>query len=196
MTNLPPNPRQADHPVAPQFLNRWSPRAFDGPPMTEADLLTLLEAARWSPSANNTQPWRFVWALQGEAAFDAIGGSLLGFNQAWATKAAAVVVVASKTTVTRNDAEQPNSYHAFDTGAAWASLALQAHLNGFVAHGMAGFDHAILGQAIALPPNHVMHAVVVIGRHGDPSTLPEALQAREVYSPREPLTNLAHRGKF
>lgn len=188
--------RIADHPVDPQFLGRWSPRAFDASAMTGADVLTLLEAARWAPSASNNQPWRFVWSLRGEAAFDAIATSLVPSNHAWAHKAAALVVVVSKTTVTQNDVAVPNAYHAFDTGAAWAQLALQAHLNGFFAHGMAGFDHAALTFAIAMPADHVLHAVVAIGRHGDPASLPEALRAREMPNQRLPQSEITHHGSF
>ena len=190
------NPRIADHPIHPQFLNRWSPRAFDGSPMTEADMLSLLEAARWAPSASNNQPWRFVWALRGEAGFGAIAAALEPGNHLWAHKAAALLVVAAKTTVNRSDAEHPNSFHAFDSGAAWAQLALQAHLNGFFAHGMAGYDAEKLAPAINLPPNHVTHAVMAIGRQGDPATLPEALRAREAPNGRLSLSETSHRGSF
>ena len=64
--------RHPAHPIHMQFTARWSPRAFAATPVTEAQMLTMLEAARWSPSSNNGQPWRFVWALRGEAAFDAM----------------------------------------------------------------------------------------------------------------------------
>ena len=188
--------RIPDHPVDAQFPGRWSPRAFDGSTMTEADLLILLEAARWAPSANNNQPWRFVWGLRGDAGFDAIAATLVPFNHAWAHKAAALVVVASATTTVANDVTKPNALHAFDTGAAWAQLALQAHLNGFFAHGMAGFDGPALATAIALPADHALHAVLAIGRHGDPATLPEALRARETPSNRLPLSQTTRRGSF
>ena len=193
--NLPPA-RIADHPVDPQFIGRWSPRAFDGSVVTEADMLTLLEAARWAPSSNNIQPWRLVWALRGDAGFDAIVATLVPFNQVWAHKAAGFVVMASKTTIPRDGEEQPNAPHAFDTGAAWAQLALQAHLSGLFAHAMGGFDAAALASAIALPMNHVIHAVVAIGRQGDPSTLPDNLRARETPNGRMPLTETTHRGTF
>ena len=189
-------PRHADHPIAAQFLTRWSPRAFTEDAMTSADVLTLLEAARWAPSCNNFQPWRFVWGLRGDAGFDAIVASLVPFNLSWAGKAAALIVVASKTTVTNEGAEVPNAYNAFDAGAGWAQLALQAHLNGWQAHGMAGFDHGILAANVALPENHVLHAVVAVGRQGDPSSLPEMLQAREFPKGRVALTDLAHHSKF
>jgi nitroreductase len=191
-----PDTRHADHPVDAQFTGRWSPRAFSDATVTEAELLSILEAARWAPSAMNLQPWRFAYGLRGEAAFDAIAEALVPFNRDWAAKAAALVVIASKTTFTRDGAEAANASHAFDAGAAWASLALQTHLNGLVAHAMGGFDHAKAAANLHLPEGHVLHAVVAIGHQGDAAQLPEALQAREQPSPRQPLADLAKRGTF
>ena len=190
------NLRIANHPIDAQFLERWSPRAFTPDAMTQADVLSLLEAARWAPSASNLQPWRFVYGLRGDAGFAAIAEGLVPFNRAWADKAAALIVVASKTTTPKDGAEGPNAYHAFDTGAAWAQLALQAHLNGFSAHGMAGFDHQVLAANVGLPENHVLHAVVAAGRRGDPASLPDMLRAREHPNDRQPLTETAYHGKF
>lgn len=188
--------RVAQYPVDAQFLDRWSPRAFSEAAVTEADVLTLLEAARWAPSASNNQPWRFVWALRGEAAFDAIANALVPFNKAWAEKAAALVVVASKTVTTKDDGDVPNPVHGYDTGAAWGFLALQAHLNGLVAHAMGGFDHAVAAAAIDLPENHALHTVVAIGHQGDAASLPDMLRTREVQSPRVALAEVAKRGRF
>jgi len=190
------SPRIPDHPVDPQFLGRWSPRAFTAETMGEETLLTLLEAARWAPSAVNVQPWRFAWGLRGDAGFEAIANTLVPFN-GWAKQSAALVVVASKTTRTASDgSEAANPSHAFDAGAAWMSLALQAHLAGWAAHGMGGFDAAAAAQALGLPEGHVIHAVVAIGRTGDPATLPEALRVREVPSLRLPLNAVAGHGRF
>ena len=190
-------PRHPAHPVDAQFTARWSPRAFADTPVTEAQMLTMLEAARWAPSSNNGQPWRFVWALRGEAAFDAIAAALVPFNRDWAPRAGALVVLASKATrIDSKGAEVPNGPHAFDSGAAWMSLALQAHLMGLVAHAMGGFDAEALAQAVALPAGHTIHATIAIGPQGDPATLPEALQARETPNGREPLDKIAHRGSF
>ena len=63
-----PTGRQPDHPVASQFPARWSPRAFTDRSLAESEVMSLLEAARWAPSASNHQPWRLVWARRGEAA--------------------------------------------------------------------------------------------------------------------------------
>jgi len=54
------NDRAADHAIDPLFLERWSPRAFSDDEISEAELLSLFEAARWAPSSYNSQPWRFI----------------------------------------------------------------------------------------------------------------------------------------
>ncbi|MEY4016389.1 MAG: hypothetical protein RLZZ189_186, partial [Pseudomonadota bacterium] len=64
MSNFPiENKRKADYPIHSVFTDRWSPRSFSNEAITEDELLTLLEAARWAPSAFNAQPWRFAYAL-------------------------------------------------------------------------------------------------------------------------------------
>lgn len=195
--NAPISPfRLPDHPVDDLFIARWSPRAFADAAMTEGDVLTVLEAARWAPSASNLQPWRFVWGLRGDAGFAAIADALVPFNRGWAERAAALVVVASKTTVLRDEGPAANGYHAFDAGAAWGHLALQAHLSGFVAHAMGGFDRAKAGESLHLPADHVIHAVVALGRRGDPAGLPDGLKSRETPSSRLPLAEIARRGRF
>ncbi len=188
--------RTADHPIDPQFLTRWSPRAFDAAAMTEGEVLTVLEAARWAASASNLQPWRFAYGLRGDSGFAAIAGCLAPGNVLWAEKAAALIVVASARTVTKDGAEVANPTHSFDAGAAWAQLALQAHLSGWITHAMGGFNPDALRAALQVPAGFDLHAVVAMGRQGDPASLPDALRAREAPSPRRPLAELAKRGSF
>ncbi len=190
------NPRIAEHPVDPIFVERWSPRSFNDETLPESALLTMLEAARWAPSASNHQPWRFAYGLRGDAGFDAILGSLVEFNAAWAVKAAALVAIASKTTVAGPEGDVPNAFHSFDAGAAWANLALQAHLSGHVAHAMGGFDRARAAAALNLPADYQLQAIVAIGRRADAAALPEKLRARETPSGRVPLAQIARRGAF
>jgi nitroreductase len=193
---LPINPRDAEHPVDALFLNRHSPRAFGDATVSEAQMLTLLEAARWAPSANNFQPWRFAWGLRGDAGFAAMVDTMVPFNRAWAEKAAAVVAIASKTGVAKDEGVVPNPSHGFDAGAAWVSLALQAEMLGLSAHAMGGFDKAAAAAALGLPDGHEIHVLVAIGKKGDPAHLPEALRPREIPNPRQPLAELAARGQF
>jgi nitroreductase len=192
-----PAGRHPDHPVAPEFPARWSPRSFTDRAMTEAEVMSVLEAARWAPSASNLQPWRFVWALRGEEAFSAIRHTLTGNNPVWAGKAAVLFAVASKDTLTnREGAEVANRTAGFDAGAAWMSLALQARTMGLVAHAMGGFDKERLATAVALPEGHTLHCVVAVGQQGPAEALPDDLQAREKPSGRKPLSETARHGRF
>jgi nitroreductase len=192
------SPRQTEHPIHEQFTTRWSPRAFTGEVIPEETLLGFLEAARWAPSASNMQPWRFIYARRDTAGWPKIVSSLMGFNQAWAPAAAALVVVLSKKThVAAGSTEaKPNAWHAFDAGAAWMSFALQAHSQGWRTHGMGGFDAAVLRANLGIPEDHDIHAVVAVGRQGDKASLPESYQAREQPNGRVPLAQIVADGQF
>jgi hypothetical protein len=73
---------------------------------------------------------------------------------------------------------------------------LQAHLAGWISHGMGGFDPVIAARNLHLPEGHVIHAVVAVGRQGDPASLPEMLQAREHPNDRVALSDIARHGSF
>lgn len=180
--------RTSDLPVDPLFINRWSPRAFTNDEITEHQLMALLEAARWAPSAYNVQPWRFVFARRGGAGWQAMMDALVPFNQSWAGSASALVVVLSAEQSQSDEGElQPNAWHAFDAGAAWASVALQAHLWGWATHAMGGFDAEAMRRAVRTPEGFTIHAVVAVGRKADASTLPADLQEYEAPSDRRAL---------
>lgn len=181
------NTRQAHHPIATPFTARWSPRAFDGRALTQEQIQTLFEAARWAPSALNFQPWRFCYALAGTQLFEDFVGLLAEGNQLWARHAGALVAVLSQTTRTGSEGEDsPFVSHAFDTGAAWMNLAMQAHDMGLATHAMGGFDAERARQYLKPPANVAINAFIAIGYRGDVSALPEALQARELASDRAP----------
>jgi nitroreductase len=186
--------RHADHSIDPQFLSRWSPRAFSDAAMQEADMMRLLEAARWAPSASNLQPVRFAWGLRGDAAFASILAALVPFNQEWAKAAAGLVVVASRPHSEKNGAEVANVWHGFDAGAAWMSIALQAQSMGLIAHAMGGFDGPALAAAVRLPAGYALHAVVAVGVQGLAESLLEGLRAREMPNGRRRLAEVAAHG--
>jgi nitroreductase len=192
------NSRTADHPIDPLFLERWSPRAFTDTPISERDLLKLLEAARWAPSSFNSQPWRFLYARRHTQHWPQFLGLLSEYNQSWARTAAALVILVSKTTLLPRgtDKEVPSYTHSLDAGAAWANLALQATRSGWAAHGMAGFDVARTAVELGVPADYRVEAAIAIGQPGDKSMLPEPLRAREQPSDRLPLSQLAWEGRF
>lgn len=178
------------------FLDRWSPRAFDGSALSPADLRTIFDAARWSPSAFNYQPWRFLYALNGDANWESFLSILIPFNQSWAKNASALVIIASDTLMQGPDGSNPSHSHSFDTGAAWAQLGLQAHKLGYHAHGMTGIDFDKARALLDIPPHFRVEAAAAIGRIGDVSTLPEGLRTREVPSGRKALDEILFAGKF
>jgi nitroreductase len=192
------NSRSTEYPIDPLFLERWSPRSFTGAPMSEHELLTLLEAARWAPSAFNAQPWRFIYARRDTAHWPRLLGLLTQSNQLWARNAAALVILVSKATVRPAGAEKevPSWSHSLDAGAAWGSLALQAQLSGWAAHGMVGFDRERAVTELGVPGGYRVEAAIAIGKRGDKSLLPEALQAREQPNGRVPLAQVAGEGHF
>jgi nitroreductase len=189
--------RQPDHPVAPLFLERWSPRAFDGSEIPEDDLLTMFEAARWAPSAFNSQPWRFLYARRGDADWERFLGLLIPWNQSWAHSASALVYILSDSlpfTDRKTGEPRPSTTHSYDSGAAWACLALQASLMGYQAHGMSGIQYELARSELRIPDRFVLNAACAVGRIGDPGQLDEKLRAREFPSGRKSVQEFAFRG--
>jgi nitroreductase len=192
------NSRSTDYPIDPLFLERWSPRAFTAEQISEYDLLTMLDAARWAPSCFNSQPWRFIYARRDTEHWPKLLGLLSESNQVWAKNAAVLIILVSKTTMPARGGgkELPSWSHSFDAGASWGCLALQAQRSGWAAHGMAGFDKERAVSELGVPEGYRVEAAIAIGRPGDKSLLPQALQAREQPSDRAPLAQLVGEGHF
>lgn len=175
------------------FLNRWSPRAMSGEEIAEADLFSLLEAARWAPSSTNNQPWRFLYARRNTSHWATFFDLLAEGNQVWAKNAAALLVVISKTTF---DSDKPSRTHSFDAGAAWLNFALQGSLNGLVVHGMQGFDYDKAKEVLCVPENFSVEVMIAVGKKGHKEELPVYLQEREFPSDRKSLAAIAMEGSF
>jgi nitroreductase len=191
--------RQAELPIDPLFLDRWSPRAFDGAPVPDADLRTMFEAARWAPSAFNSQPWRFLYAMRGDADWDRFLSLLIPWNQSWARTASVLVYIVSDRlpfTDRKTGEPAPSTTHSFDAGAAWACLALQATRMGYHAHGMSGIQYDLARAELGLTDRYHLNAACAIGRIGDPAQLDEKQRAREFPSDRKPQDAFVFRGGF
>jgi nitroreductase len=170
------------HGVDDLIRRRWSPRTYADKEIPAAELKKLFEAARWAASSSNEQPWRFLVGRRGDDTYQKIFNALVEFNQSWAKSAPVLVLSVAKNVFTNNG--KPNAYGMHDTGAASATLALQATAIGLHTHSMAGFDREQLRASFAIPSDYEIGAVTAIGYLGDPATLPEHLQKMEV-SPRQ-----------
>jgi nitroreductase len=189
--------RQAHHPVDPIFTTRWSPRAFDRSVIPDADLHTIFEAARWAPSAFNAQPWRFLYAKRESADWARFLSLLVPFNQSWARNASVLIYICSDTLMeTKPGVTSPSHTHSFDAGAAWASLALQATMLGYHAHGMAGVEWERARTELGVPERFRVDAACAIGKAGALEYLDEKYHAREIPSDRRPVGEIAFAGDF
>ncbi|MBV9099207.1 MAG: nitroreductase family protein [Frankiaceae bacterium] len=169
----------------PLLSGRWSTRAFDGGHvLAEAEIGRLLEAARWAPSAGNSQPWRIGVARRGTPEHAALVDALAPGNAVWAGAASALVLVAVQD-VDGEGGVRP--WADYDAGQAAAHLSVQAEADGLAVHQMGGFDLDRAGAAFRLPEGTRPLVVIAIGRRDPNAVLPEPFASRET-APRTRLT--------
>jgi len=186
--------RKADYPIESIFVRRWSPRAMSGEPITEKEMLTLFEAARWAPSTYNEQEWRFLYARRDTPQWPVFLGLLAERNQQWCVRAALLGLVVAHKVFQANG--KPNPVHVFDSGLAYENLALQGAAMGLVVHGMAGFDYDKARTALSVPDDYAVCAMFAAGRPGDPDQLDPQMREIEKPSPRKPVREIICEGKF
>ena len=164
-------------PVHPLLAERWSPRGFDhGHEIGDDHVTALLEAARWAPSAGNSQPWRFLVTRRGEDAHGRLFTTLNPGNQAWAGAASALVLVAARTAAADGT---PQPWALYDTGQAVAALVTQAQAHGLAVHQIGGFDTDAVRAGFGLDQALTPVVVLAVGRADPDAQLPGHLAARE-----------------
>ncbi|WP_400161790.1 nitroreductase family protein [Brevibacillus sp. TJ4] len=184
--------RKAAYDIDPLFLNRWSARSYRPDPVADDVLYSLLEAAHWAPSGNNEQPWRFVIARTAEEK-ERFYSFINEGNLIWCKQAPVLVLLVSKTVSSRGTTLRT---HAFDAGAAWGYLALEATRKGLVTRAMGGYDRDKAREVLGIPDGFEPQIVIAIGHPGEKDALPEALQEREQPTQRVPLSELVYEGAF
>lgn len=160
-------------PINELSTHRWSPRSFRLAEIEDEKLLSIFEAARWSASAFNEQPWRFIIGKNGDDTFKKIFDSLVEFNQNWAKNASVLVLNIYKKTFSHNS--QPNATALYDLGQAVSASVLEAVNQGLIAHQMSGFDIEKATEAFQLEDDFVCVSVTALGYLEKPDTLPEEL---------------------
>jgi shikimate kinase/nitroreductase len=184
-------PRSSDaRLLSPFFMDRTSTRSFTDREVTDDELAALFEAARWTPSWFNNQPWIFVYETDGpdrQAFLDVI----VEGNRWWAQAAPVVGLVLARTELEGFMARSRD----FDVGAATMAMTIQATMLGLSVHLMGGIDldaaHALTG---ADPATTEIICGFVVGHKGDGSELPENYRAREIPTGRKPVASFVHRG--
>jgi nitroreductase len=178
ITSSPDRLADTSVPISDVIAGRWSPRSFDPTAEFEEEaLIAALEAARWAPSASNTQPWRFIVGRRGTDTFQRISDALMPFNAAWASSAHALVVNVAETQTIDG---VPLAWATYDLGQAAATFNLQAHKSGLHTHPVGGFDVDAIRSAFGLEERLVPVTVTAVGVLGSPDALEsEVLRSRE-----------------
>ena len=184
-------PADTQYPIHDLLRHRWSPRAFDERPLEPEKLKSLFEAARWAPSSNNEQPWRFLVAVKdNKSEYDRLFNCLVEANQQWAHRAPTLMLSLAKL---KFEDGSLNRHALHDTGMAVENLVIQATALGLVAHQMAGFRVDQMRTDCQIPGDYDPVAIIAIGYSGDPALLPERLRAREAQPRiRKPLTEMVY----
>lgn len=170
------------------FYQRWSPRTFKKTEIPSATLTAIFDAARWSPSCYNEQPWLFVTS-SGPDDFDSFLDLLVEGNQSWARNASLIGFIFAKKTFTHNDTE--NRFGAFDCGAAWMSLTLQAAKYGLYTHGMGGIKRAAVASTLNISEqDYDVVCGFALGALNTPDVLDQDAQPEVKVSARNPLTTV------
>ena len=174
------------------IANRWSPRAFDASKsVSQEQVITLLEAARWAPSCFGDEPWRFIVWYKGtnESAWQQAFNCLAPSNQTWVKAAPVLMLVCANTLFGHN--QTPNRWGQYDTGAAAENLCLQASSMGLMVHQMGGFNADKARESFAIPDQYTPMAMLAVGYEGDENNLPDELKTRELAErKRKPLGEL------
>ncbi len=179
------HPKQVspDHPIHELLVKRWSPHAFSNQPVAEEDLRALFEAARWTASSYNEQPWRYIVATRKDSeAFARLLSCLVEGNQPWAKSAPVLALGCASLKFALNG--QLNTAAEHDLGAASACLTLEATARGLYVHQMIGIMPDRARELCQIPDGFRPLTGLAIGYLGNPNDLPEKYRAREL-GPRQ-----------
>ena len=159
---------------------RWSGRAYDPARyLTQEQIMSLIEAARWAPSCYGDQPWHFIVfdKATNEAAWQKALDCLAEGNQSWAKNAPVLFLVTANTLMSKNG--KPNRWGEYDSGAAAENLCLQATALGLMAHQMGGFDADKTRQLFKVPEQFTPMAMLSVGYQFAEADIPEEIKERE-----------------
>ncbi|MEO7447565.1 MAG: nitroreductase family protein, partial [Humibacillus sp.] len=127
------DPRREAQPevLTPLLRERESVMIYDaGHELGPAELRAILEAARWAPSAGNSQPWGFLVGLRGDATHGAMVEVLSAANQAWAPAASAIILTLHQAATDEDHEIAYSDYAMYDLGQAVAHITVQARSMG------------------------------------------------------------------
>ena len=185
-----------DYPIQNTLAERWSPYGFEDRSVSEADLRSLLEAARWAASSYNEQPWNYLVATREDSReFERLLGCLVEANQEWAKAAPVLILGVVSLQFAKN--KQDNRAAVHDLGLAAGNLVLEATARGLSVHQMIGILPDKAREVYQIPEHFKAWTAMAIGYKADPAKLPETLKERDS-APRQrrPLGKFVFTGQW
>jgi nitroreductase len=148
----------------PLLASRWSPTVFDtAHELSPEDAELLLQAARWAPSAGNSQPWSFILGRRGDETHRLLVAHLAGSAAAWAPTASLLVANLCHRFVEDTDWDY-SEFALYDLGQAVAHMTIQARALGLHVRQFRAFNRAQLTAEFALPGHWEVTSMSAIGR--------------------------------
>jgi nitroreductase len=167
-----------DFPIQSLLSERWSPFAFDDRRVSPNDLLALLEAARWSASAANEQPWTYFIATRDEPEeFARLLSCVEDVNMPWAKFAPVLMLGCARLTLEHSG--QPYATAEHDLGLASANLVFEATARGLSVHQMIHIHRDRARQLYQIPEGVKPVAGIAIGYAGADGRLTEPFQKED-----------------
>jgi nitroreductase len=156
--------------------------------LSDAEARVLIEAARWAPSAGNSQPWAFLVGRRGDAAHRRLVDLLTPSVRRWAPAASALLFALHQVASgPEDDALLYSDYAMYDLGQAVALLSVQAAALGLSTHQFAAFDHERLAAEFGVPPHWRVTTGIAVGLGVTSDLMPRT---------RRPLSELAYGDAF
>ncbi len=168
-------------PINELIRKRWSPRSFSEKTVSQEEMNSLFEAARWAASAGNEQPWEYYYGMKGTTGFDQLWHCLIGNNLPWTKKASVLILAVARKTHKANGKHNNTALH--DLGLANSQMFLQAVSMDIYCHPMAGFDKTKVHELLNLTDDHEPVCMIAVGYLDAPEKLEEPFLTREL-SPR------------
>ena len=171
-----------DHPIHDLLRKRWSARAFSSRRVEKTKLFSILEAARWTPSSRNEQPWRYIIFTTDNPSRLLEAQSVLLESNSFAKQAPILICAITKKTYT--DSLELNRLYFHDLGAANENMFLECFNQGLIMHEMGGFNVKLAREIFNIPDDYEVGIMIAVGYQGTNDSLPEKFKVKNT-KPRE-----------
>jgi len=158
---------------------RRSIRAFTDEKVSEKDVERLIDAARWAPSAGNTQPLELVVVKDKEMKRKLSEAAL---NQTFIQKAPVVIVVCADLNRSSRGygSRGKHLYSLQDTAAATENILLAAQELGLATCWVGAFREKEVTKAVKAPRNLKPVAIVPVGHPAERPVAPPKRSVNEI----------------